>query len=80
MRKNAFLNYKKELTSQMNQNEELRNNEKHMQILEGKKNRLLIDQERNRIEMIKAQKLSGVKSLGISDRFTTDLAKKKPTF
>ena len=53
-RRNAFLNYKRELNSQMSKNEELRQNDRHAQIIEGKKNRLLIDQERNRIEMIKA--------------------------
>ena len=44
----------------MKKNEELRQADKHAQALEGKKARLLIDQERNRIEMIKAQKMSAV--------------------
>ena len=39
-------------------------------IVEGKRNRLFIDQERNRIEMIKAQKLANVKALGVSDKYT----------
>ena len=54
--------------------------DKHAQNIEGKKNRLLIDQERNRIEMIKAQKLSSVRQLGVQDRYTAELEKKKATF
>ena len=62
-RRGAYLTYKHQLNDQMSKNSDWRNTEKHAKILEGKKNRLLIDQERNRIEMIKAQKLSAVKHL-----------------
>ena len=61
VRRSAYLAYKQELNSQMKQNEEVRQTAAHSKIIEGKKNRLLIDQERNRIEMIKAQKLCAVK-------------------
>jgi len=64
----------------MKENEEIRQTGKHQKILEGKKNRLLIDQERNRIEMIKAQKLCAVKSLGVDAKYTEDLLKKKISF
>ena len=49
----------------MGNNEANRTKAKHEMIIEGKKTRLMIDQERNRIDMIKAQKLSGVQSLGV---------------
>ena len=49
-------------------------------VLEAKKNRLLIDHERNRINMIKAQKVSGIQALGISERYINEIEKKKPTF
>ena len=64
----------------MRNNEDWRQTEKHAKIIEGKKNRLLIDQERNRIEMIKAQKLCAVKTLGVDAKYTEDLLKKKISF
>ena len=64
----------------MRKNEDWRQTEKHAKIIEGKKNRLLIDQERNRIEMIKAQKLCAVKTLGVDAKYTEDLLKKKISF
>ena len=79
-RKNMFMSYKGNLHGQMKTNEELRVTAKHAMQIEGKKNRLLIDQERNRIEMIKAQKLTGVQALGISERYTAELMKKKANF
>jgi|EP00354_Favella_ehrenbergii_P006358 hypothetical protein len=42
-RRQAYLAYKQQLNSQMKQNEELRQTDKHAKIIEGKKNRLLID-------------------------------------
>ena len=38
---------------------------------------MMIDQERNRIEMIKAQKLTGVQALGVSEKYTQDLTTSK---
>jgi hypothetical protein len=37
------MSYKKELTAQMSENGELRQNEKQAQLLEGRKNRMMID-------------------------------------
>ena len=79
-RKDMFMNYKGQLHGQMKQNDEVRQTQKHAMVIEGKKNRLLIDQERNRIEMIKAQKLSGIQQLGIADRYTAELKQKKAKF
>ena len=79
-RKSAFSNYRVDLTGQMGNNEANRTKAKHEMIIEGKKTRLMIDQERNRIDMIKAQKLSGVQSLGVQDRYTAELLKKKASF
>jgi len=42
-RRTAYLDYKQQLNAQMKTNEELRKIEKHSQVIEGKKNRLLID-------------------------------------
>ena len=53
-RRNAYLAYKQDLNGQMKKNDEQRQADKHAIIIEGKKNRLIIDQERNRIDMIKA--------------------------
>ena len=64
----------------MKKNDECRQIEQHAKIIEGKKNRLLIDQERNRIEMIKAQKLCAVKAIGVDAKYTEDLMKKKISF
>lgn len=79
-RRSAYLNYKQQLNDQMKKNDECRQIEQHAKIIEGKKNRLLIDQERNRIEMIKAQKLCAVKSIGVDAKYTEDLMKKKISF
>ena len=79
-RRSAYLTYKSQLNDQMRKNEDWRQTEKHAKIIEGKKNRLLIDQERNRIEMIKAQKLCAVKTLGVDAKYTEDLLKKKISF
>ena len=79
-RRQAYLAYKQQLNIQMKENDDVRQNDHHLKILEGKKNRLLIDQERNRIEMIKAQKLCAVKTLGVDAKYTEDLLKKKVSF
>ena len=79
-RRQAFLRYKSELNTQMKKNDEVRQNDKHAMIIEGKKNRLMIDQERNRIQMIKAQKLASVRQLGVQERYTAELENKKTTF
>ena len=42
-RKNAYMTYKQQLGSQMGTNEEVRQADKHKYLLEGKKNRLMID-------------------------------------
>ena len=42
-RRQSYLTYKKELNAQMKKNEELRQIEKHALVIEGKKNRLMID-------------------------------------
>ena len=42
-RRQAYLAYKQQLNIQMKENEEVRQNDQHLKILEGKKNRLLID-------------------------------------
>ena len=79
-RRAAYLTYKQQLNDQMKKNDECRQIEQHAKIIEGKKNRLLIDQERNRIEMIKAQKLCAVKAIGVDAKYTEDLMKKKISF
>ena len=59
-RRNAYSTYKVQLGSQMVKNEEQRQNDKANAMIEAKKNSLTIDYERNRINMIKAQKISGI--------------------
>ena len=79
-RRGLFLDYKGQLNKQMSKNEALRIDGKHQQIMDAKRTSLLIDQERNRIEMIKAQKLSTVKDLGVTEKYQYDLLKQKPSF
>ena len=48
-RRDMFLNYKSDLNSQMNKNEVERQNQRHEELIEGKKTRMLMDEERSRI-------------------------------
>ena len=79
-RRSAFMNYKTNLNDQMGQNEVQRQNAQHDKIVEGRKSGLIIDQERNRVKMIQAQKLSNIKAIGISDKYTSALQQRKTTF
>jgi hypothetical protein len=44
---------------------------------EGKRVRQKLEDDRLKIEAIKQQKLLGIQRLGIADKYTTELAKKK---
>ena len=53
---------------------------RHEEIIDGKKTRMLMDQERNRIQMIQAQKLSNLQAIGTSEKYTNSLKARKTTF
>ena len=69
-RQNLYNFYKVDLNEQMDENEVNRQNKRHEEIIEGKKTRMLMDQERNRIQMIQAQKLSNLQAIGTSEKYT----------
>lgn len=79
-RRELFMNYKTDLGSQMNINEEQRQIQRHDVLIDGKKTRMLMNEERNRIQMIQAQKLSNLQALGTSERYTNQLKLRKTTF
>ncbi|CAI2366155.1 unnamed protein product [Moneuplotes crassus] len=65
------------LRSQITQNEEVKKQERLDYLEEGRKVRQSQAEERARLEMIKKKKLNDLKNLGISDKYTSDLSKKK---
>lgn len=80
MRRDAYLKYKTDLRKQMVTNDEVRQTMKHEQVIEGKKARLLVDMERQRIEQIKIQKIQETKHYGIDDKHMKELARHKVSF
>lgn len=80
MRRDAYLKYKSDLRNQMVTNDEVRQTMKHEQVIEGKKARLLVDMERQRIEQIKIQKIQETKHYGIEDKHMKELARHKVSF
>ena len=58
-------------------NSEVKKQQRLDYLEEGKKVRQRIEDERLKVEGIKAQKLEGLRSLGIADKYQADLTKKR---
>ena len=61
----------------INNNTEAKKQDRLDYLEEGRKVRQRIEDERLKVEKIKADKLNGLKDLGIDNKYQTDLAKKK---
>ena len=76
-KKNILRQHADQLRSQITQNEEIKKQERLDYLEEGRKVRQEQDEEKRRLEMIKNRKLDELKHLGISQKYTADLSKKK---
>ena len=63
--------------TQITQNEEVKTQEKRDYMEEGKKVRQKMETEKQTLEKIKQKKLEQLKSLGISEKYAAELARKK---
>ena len=63
--------------TQIQNNGDCKKQERLDYLEEGRKVRQRIEDERLKVEGIKAQKLGGLKDLGIADKYQADLSKKK---
>ena len=63
--------------TQIQNNGDAKKQERLDYLEEGRKVRQRIEDERLKVEGIKAQKLGGLKDLGIADKYQADLSKKK---
>ena len=68
-----FLNYR----DQIGINAELKKQQRLDYLEEGRKVRQKIEDERLKVEGIKAQKLQGLRDIGIADKYQADLSKKR---
>ena len=68
-----FDNYR----DQIGINAELKKQERLDYLEEGRKVRQKIEDERLKVEGIKAQKLQGLREIGIADKYQADLSKKR---
>lgn len=62
---------------QIGMNEEVKKQNRLDYLEEGRKVRQRIEDERLKVERIKAQKLQGLVDLGIEDKYQADLSKKR---
>lgn len=69
-----------QIRGQIQQNEEKSKQDRLDYLEEGKKVRQKIDDERKKIEAIKAKKLGQLNGLDIPEKYTAELAKKKIAF
>ena len=68
-----FYNYR----DQIGINAELKKQERLDYLEEGRKVRQKIEDERLKVEGIKAQKLQGLRDIGIAEKYQADLSKKR---
>ena len=68
-----FLNYR----DQIGINAELKKQQRLDYLEEGRKVRQKIEDERLKVEGIKAQKLQGLRDIGIAEKYQADLSKKR---
>ena len=64
-------------SDQIGINEEVRKQDRLDYLEEGRKVRQRIEDERLKVERIKADKLNGLKDLGIAEKYQADLSKKR---
>ena len=76
-KKNILRQHADQLRTQITQNEEYGKQERLDHLEEGRKIRQSQEEERRRLEQIKNRKLGELENLGISQKYTADLAKKK---
>lgn len=74
---NIFRSHADQLRSQIVQNDEVKKQDRLDYLEEGRKVRQELDDEKARLEQIKQKKLGELKGLGISEKYTAELAKKK---
>jgi hypothetical protein len=65
------------LRSQIQKNEEFKKQDRLDYLEEGRKVRQKMEDEKKKLEDIKFKKLDGLQSLGIHDKYTAELARKK---
>lgn len=66
-----------EIRAQITQNDEIKKQERLDYLEEGRKVRQELEDEKSRLHQIKSRKLGELQHLGISDKYTSELAKKK---
>jgi len=79
-KKTTLKSHSNQIRTQIVQNDEIKKQERLDFLEEGRKVRQKIDEERNKIEIIKEKKLNGLKGIGIEEKYTAELAKKKIKF
>jgi hypothetical protein len=79
-KKTTLKGHANQLRTQIVQNEEVSKQERLDFLEEGRKVRQKIDEERNKIQAIKEKKLKDLTSLGIEEKYTAQLARKKIQF
>lgn len=79
-KKNILKNHSHQLRTQIIQNEEVKKQERLDYLEEGRRVRQNLENEKKRLEQIKGDKLKEIQSLGISEKYQADLAKKKISF
>lgn len=73
----AFRGHAQTIRDQIGINAELKKQERLDYLEEGRKVRQKIEDERLKVEGIKAQKLQGLREIGIADKYQADLSKKR---
>ena len=66
-----------ELRKQISMNEENKKELEKMKLEEGKKTKEELENHKRKLEEIKNQKLQELRGMGVKDKYTTELAKKK---
>ena len=79
-KKQTLKSHSNQLRTQIVQNDEVKKQERLDFLEEGRKVRQKIDEERHKIETIKDKKLKDLTSLGIEEKYTAQLARKKIQF
>lgn len=76
-KRNILRQHAEQLRGQITQNEEVQKQERLDYLEEGRRVRQSQEDEKRRLEQIKHRKLGELKNIGISDKYTADLNKKK---
>lgn len=79
-KKSILKNHSHQLRTQIIQNEEVKKQDRLDYLEEGRRVRQNLENERQRLETIRVEKLNELKDLGISGKYQADLSRKKITF